>query len=289
MSSNTPFPPFGAGSFEEGLPFRPKKLDVPAGLWMRCPSCESMLYRKVVAEKLNVCPECSHHFRVPARERIEQLTDPSSFEELFADVAPIDALGFAWLGQTYAQRLQKEQAKNKTTDAVITGAAYVKGRRVALGVMDFDFLGGSMGSVVGEKVTSLIEYAAEHRLPLIIVCGSGGARMHEGALSLMQMAKTSAALARYDELGGLFIAVLTDPTTGGVTASFAMLGDVILAEPNALIGFAGQRVIANTIKTELPKGFQRAEFLAEHGYIDRIVQRSELRNEITRLIDYCGK
>lgn len=289
MSGNTVVPPFGAGSTEEGPQIRPKKLDVPAGLWMRCPSCEAMLYRKVVQEKLNVCPPCGYHFRMPARDRIEHLSDPGSFEELFADIGPTDALSFSWLGQTYVQRLQKEQAKSKSTEAVLTGVAYVKGRRVALGVMDGDFLMGSMGSVVGEKLTLLIEYATAKRLPLVIVSMSGGARMHEGALSLMQMAKTSAALAQYDQAGGLFISVLTDPTTGGVTASFAMLGDVILAEPGALIGFAGQRVIRNTIKAELPKGFQRAEFLAEHGYIDRIVPRHELRNEITRLIDYCGK
>jgi acetyl-CoA carboxylase carboxyl transferase subunit beta len=224
-----------------------------------------------------------------ARARIKHLVDTDTFEEMFDDIAPTDPLSFAWLGQTYADRLKKEQAKTGSTEAVVTGAAYVKGRRLALAVMDGDFLMGSMASVVGEKITLLIEHAVEQRLPLVIVCMSGGARMHEGALSLMQMGKTSAALARLDEAGGLFMAVLTDPTTGGTTASFAMLGDVILAEPGALIGFAGQRVIANTIKTELPKGFQRAEFLAEHGFIDRIVPRHELRSEIARLIDYCGK
>lgn len=290
MSGGMPFPPFGAGvNDSEGPQLRPKKQDVPAGLWLKCPGCAEMLYRKVVAERLQVCPHCDHHFRVGARERVAQLTDPESFEEMFANVAPTDALGFHWRGQSYADRLHKEQAKSKNTEAVITGVAYIRGRRVALGVMDGDFLMGSMGSVVGEKITSIIEHATEQRLPLVIVCMSGGARMHEGALSLMQMAKTSAALARYDDAGGLFISVLSDPTTGGVTASFAMLGDVILAEPKALIGFAGARVISNTIKAELPEGFQRAEFLIEHGYIDRIVHRAELRNEITRLIDYCGK
>lgn len=289
MSGSVPFPPFGAGVGDEGPQLRPKKQDVPAGLWLKCPDCAEMLYRKTVSERLKVCPHCDHHFRVGARERVAQLTDPGSFEEMFADVGPTDALDFRWRGQSYADRLQKEQAKSKNTEAVITGVAYIRGRRVALGVMDGDFLMGSMGSVVGEKITGIVEHATEQKLPLIVVCMSGGARMHEGALSLMQMAKTSAALARYDDAGGLFIAVLADPTTGGVTASFAMLGDVILAEPKALIGFAGARVISNTIKAELPDGFQRAEFLLEHGYIDRIVHRADLRNEITRLIDYCGK
>jgi len=271
-----------------GPPVR-KKRDLPDGLWLRCPACEAMLYRKTVEENLEVCPACNAHFRVGARKRIEQLTDPDTFEELFADIAPDDPLEFAWLGQTYRQRLKKEQAKTSSTEAVLTGTGYIKGRRVALGVMDGEFLMGSMGSVLGEKITLLIEHATEQSLPLVIVCMSGGARMHEGALSLMQMGKTSAALARFDDAGGLFIAVLADPTTGGTTASFAMLGDVILAEPGALIGFAGQRVIANTIKTDLPEGFQRAEFLLKHGFIDRIVPRHELRSEIARLIDYCGK
>ncbi len=288
MSSNVPFPPV-SNPPEEGPQFRAKKADVPPGLWMRCPTCEGMLFTKTVVANQQVCPECEHHFRVPARQRIEQLCDPGSFEEMFAEVAPADPLEFRWLDQVYADRVKREQAKSGNTEAVITGVGYVKGRRVALGVMDGDFLMGSMGSVVGEKITALIEHAAEHALPLIILCMSGGARMHEGALSLMQMAKTSAALARYDDRGGLFLSILSDPTTGGVTASFAMLGDVILAEPKALIGFAGQRVIRNTIKADLPEGFQRAEFLLEHGYIDRIVRRHDLRNEIARLIDYCGK
>jgi len=279
-----PTTPYDASVFE-GPRIR-KKREVPDGLWMRCPSCEAMLYRKVVTENLEVCPQCEYHFRVGARARVEQLADPDSFEELFADVAPADPLDFQWAGKTYADRLQKEQAKTGNTEAVLTGVAYVKGRRVALGVMDGDFLMGSMGSVLGEKLTRLIEEATRHKLPLIIVCMSGGARMHEGALSLMQMGKTSAALARFDDAGGLYIAVLADPTTGGTTASFAMLGDITLAEPGALIGFAGARVIANTIKQDLPEGFQRAEFLREKGFVDRIVHRKELRSEIARLIDY---
>jgi acetyl-CoA carboxylase carboxyl transferase subunit beta len=288
MSEHDAQTPFQYLPVPGGPPVR-KKRDLPDGLWMRCPSCEGTLYRKAVEENLEVCPECQAHFRVGAKARIAQLTDPGTFEELFTDIGPDDPLGFRWLGQTYAERLAKEQAKTASTEAVLTGTAYVKGRQVALGVMDGDFLMGSMASVVGEKVTLLIEHAVERRLPLVVVCMSGGARMHEGALSLMQMGKTAAALARLDAAGGLYIAVLADPTTGGTTASFAMLGDIIIAEPGALIGFAGQRVIANTIKTELPKGFQRAEFLLEHGFIDMIVSRHELRSEIARLIDYCGR
>ena len=288
MADDEPTTPYRYVPVPEGPPVR-KKRDMPDGLWMRCPSCEAMLYRKAVAENLDVCTECGAHFRAKARTRIQQLTDPETFEELFADIGPDDPLGFKWRGQTYANRLAAEQAKTESTEAVITGAGYIRGRRVALGVMDGEFLMGSMGSALGEKVALLIEHAAEQGLPLVIVCMSGGARMHEGAVSLMQMGKTSAALGRFDDAGGLHISILADPTTGGTTASFAMLGDVIIAEPGALIGFAGQRVIANTIKTELPEGFQRAEFLLDHGFIDMIVPRHELRTEIARLIDYCQK
>ena len=285
-NNTDPISPYNPNAFA-GPTIRSKK-DIPSGLWMRCPGCEGMLYRKVVAENLEVCPQCDHHFRLTGMPRVEQLTDPDSFQEVFSDIAPVDPLGFEWLDQTYAQRLQKEQAKTNCTEAVLTGIAHIKGRRVALGVMNGEFLMGSMGSVLGEKITLLIEEATTQSLPLVIVCMSGGARMHEGALSLMQMAKTSAAVGKFDDAGGLYIAILTDPTTGGTTASFAMLADVTLAEPGALIGFAGQRVIANTIKAELPEGFQRAEFLVEHGFVDHIVHRSEMRNEIARVIDYCG-
>ena len=283
--NNAEMRPYDSSTFE-GPAIR-KKRDMPDGLWMRCPGCEKMLYRKTVRENAEVCPECQHHFRLGGRKRIEQLTDPDSFEEMFADVAPADPLDFKWLGQSYADRLRAEQKKTGNTEAVLTGIAYIKGRRVAMGAMVGDFLMGSMGSVLGEKLTLIIEEATRESLPLVIVCMSGGARMHEGALSLMQMAKTSAALARFDDAGGLYIALLVDPTTGGTTASFAMLGDIIIAEPGALIGFAGQRVIANTIRAELPEGFQKAEFLLEHGFVDRIVHRNELRSEIARLIDYC--
>ena len=286
-TSSEPVQPYDPSVFEG--PAMRKKREVPDGLWMRCPGCEEMLYRKTVTENLEVCPQCQHHFRVGGRKRVAQLVDENTFEELFTDIGPTDPLEFKWLGQNYADRLKAEQKKTGQTEAVITGLAFIRARRVAMGVMDGDFLMGSMGSVLGEKLALIIEEAANQKLPLIIVCMSGGARMHEGALSLMQMAKTSAALARFDQAGGLFISLLSDPTTGGTTASFAMLGDVIIAEPGALIGFAGQRVIANTIKTELPEGFQRAEFLLEHGFVDMIVPRKELRSEIARLIDYCSK
>ena len=277
--------PYDASTFD-GPAIR-KKREVPDGLWTRCPGCENMVYRKVVTENLETCPQCEHHFRVGARQRIAQLADTDTFEELFADIAPADPLEFQWAGKSYADRLQAEQTKTGELEACLTGIAYIKGRRIALGVMDGEFLMGSMGSVLGEKFTLIIEEATAHSLPLVIVCMSGGARMHEGALSLMQMAKTSAALAKFDDAGGLYVSVLCDPTTGGTTASFAMLGDIIIAEPGALIGFAGQRVIANTIKTELPEGFQRAEFLLEKGFVDMIVSRKELRDELARLIDYC--
>ena len=261
---------------------------IPEGLWMRCPECESMLFSKRVNEALKVCPECQAHFKVPARERIAQLADEGTFEEMFEHIAPADPLEFTDR-KPYAARLKEYQAKTGNLDAVVCGKAFIKGRPIMIAAMDPEFMGGSMGSVVGEKITRTIETATEEKLPLLIVSSSGGARMQESTLSLMQMAKTSAALARLDDVGGLFISLLTDPTTGGVTASFAMLGDFIVAEPKALIGFAGPRVIANTIKVELPDGFQRAEFLQEHGFVDFVVHRKDLRSEIARLVDFCVK
>ncbi|MFP4105603.1 MAG: acetyl-CoA carboxylase, carboxyltransferase subunit beta [Phycisphaerae bacterium] len=287
IETDSSYQPYDASVFEG--PAMREKRDIPDGLWMRCPNCEGMLFSKTVAENMNACPDCGKHFRVGGALRIRQLVDPDSFEALFTDVAPADPLDFEWAGKTYKDRIAKEQKKTGYKEAMHTGIAYIKGRRVALGVMDGDFLMGSLGSVMGEKITALIETAAEQKLPLILICMSGGARMHEGALSLMQMAKTSAALARFDDAGGLYISVLTDPTTGGTTASFAMLGDIILAEPEALICFAGPRVIANTIKQDLPEGFQRAEFLQEKGFIDRIVRRHDMRNELAMLIDYLHK
>jgi acetyl-CoA carboxylase carboxyl transferase subunit beta len=261
---------------------------VPEGLWMRCPACTAMTYRKGVERNLWVCPECDLHYRVSARQRVEQLCDPESFEQRWTDIGPADPLKFVDL-KPYKERLAGESQKVDHPDAILAGVGYIKGRRVVLACLDPTFMMGSMGSVVGEVLTNAIEHAQERDLPLIVVSCSGGARMQESALSLMQMAKTSAALARLDEAGGLFISVLADPTTGGVTASFAMLGDVILAEPGALIGFAGPRVIANTVKQELPGGFQRAEFLLEKGFVDRVVHRDQLRSEISRIIDYAGK
>lgn len=265
-----------------------KSEGIPEGLWMRCPECGAMLFRKVVEEAMHVCPECQHHFRVGAKARVEQLVDPGSFEAMFEDVEPVDVLKFVDK-KAYKDRLRTEQAKTGYNDAVLCGKGFIKGRPLMLAVMNPEFMMGSMGSVVGEKITRTIEAAAEEKLPLIIVSCSGGARMQESTLSLMQMAKTSAALARLDDAGGLFISLLADPTTGGVTASFAMLGDFIIAEPKALIGFAGPRTIWNTIKVELPDGFQRSEFLQEHGFIDFVVHRKDLRSEIARLVDFCGK
>ena len=261
---------------------------VPEGLWMRCPECGDMLFRKVVEEALHVCPACQYHFRISARKRIEYLVDPGSFEEMFEDVEPTDPLDFVDK-KPYDVRLKAEQAKTGNKDAVICGKGFIKGRPIMLAVMDPEFMMGSMGSVVGEKITRTIEAATDENLPLIVVSCSGGARMQESTLSLMQMAKTSAALAKLDEAGGLFISLLADPTTGGVTASFAMLGDFIVAEPKALIGFAGPRTIWNTIKVELPEGFQRSEFLQEHGFVDFVVHRKDLRSEVARLVDFCGK
>lgn len=265
-----------------------KRTAIPEGLWLRCPGCSRMIYRRQMEANLHVCPECGHHFRIGAIERIRQLTDPGSFQPMFRGLEPTDPLRFRDL-KSYEERLRAEQEKTGQTDAVQAGLGFIKGREAMLCCLDLTFMMGSMGSVVGETITRTIETATERNLPLIIVSCSGGARMQESGLSLMQMAKTSAALARHDDAGGLFISVLTDPTTGGVTASFAMLGDVILAEPGALIGFAGPRVIQQTIRQELPEGFQRSEFLLKSGIVDRVVARPELRSEIARVIDYSGR
>lgn len=265
------------------------KRGVPEGLFRRCPGCQATIFRREAERRLGVCPECDYHWYVSAPERIRQLLDEGTFEEWDADLHPADPLGFADRAP-YRERIKEEQARTHLRDAAVTGTGMIRARRVAFGVTDSAFIMGSMGAVVGEKLTRLVERATEQDLPLIIVSASGGgARMHEGILSLMQMAKVSAALGRYDQAGGLFISVLTNPTMGGVAASFASLGDVIFAEPRALIGFAGPRTIKATIRIELPKGFQTSEFLLEHGFVDRIVKRSDLKSEIARTIDYCGK
>ena len=266
----------------------PKKRGVPEGLWIKCDGCAATIFRKRVDQGLGLCPECGHHFYVPFRTRISQLLDEDSFEEWHTDVRPLDPLGFADK-RPYKDRLVSEQKKTGMTEACIVGRGYMRGRPLVFGLTDSAFIMGSMGSVVGEKLTRAIEAATESRLPLVIVSGSGGgARMHEGIYSLMQMGKVSAALGRYHERAGLFISVLTNPTMGGVAASFASLGDIVIAEPNALIGFAGPRVVKATVKKPLPEGFQTSEFLLEHGFVDRIVPRPELRGEIARIIDYCG-
>ncbi|NIA17042.1 MAG: acetyl-CoA carboxylase carboxyltransferase subunit beta [Planctomycetes bacterium] len=272
----------------DGFSLKPRK-EMPDGLWLRCPACEQMLYKKAVAENLDVCSLCGHHFRIGAEVRIRYLADEGSFEQFLGSLTTSDPLNFKFQDTTYKSRVIASEKQSAGNEAMLVGKAFIKGRGVVLAVMDFDFLGGSMGAVVGEKFCVAVEKAIEDSLPLIVVSSSGGARMHEGVVSLGQMAKTSAAIGQLDDSGGLFISILTDPTTGGVTASFAMLGDIIIAEPGALIGFAGPRTIYQTIKVELPEGFQRSEFLLEHGFIDMIVKRRDMRNEIARLIDYCSK
>jgi acetyl-CoA carboxylase carboxyl transferase subunit beta len=283
MAANNPDP-----SSWKNMIKRPKR-GVPEGLWKRCPGCQATIFRKEAERRLGVCPECDYHWHVPAQERIRQVLDEGTFEEWDANLEPADPLKFVDR-IPYQERLKEEQQRTGLRDAAVVGTGNIRARRVAFGVTDSSFIMGSMGSVVGEKLTRTIERATQGELPLIIISGSGGgARMHEGVLSLMQMAKVSAALARFDQAGGLFISVLTNPTMGGVAASFASLGDVVFAEPKALIGFAGPRTIKATIRMELPKGFQTSEFLLKHGFIDRIVRRNELQSEIARTIDYCGK
>ncbi len=265
-----------------------RNVDVPEGLWVRCPHCGAMVYHRILEEELNVCPECGYHNRLDARTRIRQLSDPDTFEEFLPDLESSDPLDFEDR-MTYQDRLASTRKASNETEAIIVGKSFIKGRPVILGVMNPAFIMGSMGSVVGEKVSAAAEQAVNENLPLVLITCSGGARMMEGMVSLVQMAKTSAAIARLDDAGGLYIVVMTDPTTAGVAASFAFLGDVTLAEPRALIGFAGPRVIAETINATLPEGFQSAEFMLEHGFVDRIVHRKNLRSEIARIIDYCNK
>jgi len=260
---------------------------VPEGVWMRCDGCSATLFRKQVDQNDKVCPECNHHFPVTAVERINQLLDPETYEDWFSSLQPADPLGFDDR-RPYPERVKAEQERTGLNEAALVGQGFIKGIRIIFGITDSNFIMGSMGSVVGEKLTRAIEAATRQKLPLVIVSGSGGgARMHEGIFSLMQMAKVSTALGRYRAAGGLFISVLTHPTMGGVAASFASLGDIIVAEPKALIGFAGPRVIEQTVRVQLPQGFQTSEFLLAHGFIDRIVHRRDLRSMIAQLIDYA--
>lgn len=265
-----------------------RNVEVPEGAWIRCSGCGSMIYRRILEEALHVCPECNQHYRIDARTRIKQLNDPGTFEEFLADLESSNPLDFTDR-IPYTERLEQVKQQSGEKEAIVVGKGFIKGRPVIMGVMNSNFIMGSMGAVVGEKVAAAAERAIAEQLPLLMVTASGGARMMEGMVSLVQMAKTSAAIARLDDAGGLYIVVMTDPTTAGVAASFAFLGDVILAEPGALIGFAGPRVIANTIRATLPDGFQRAEFMLEHGFIDRVVHRKDLRSEIARIIDFCNK
>jgi len=262
-----------------------KKFKVPEGMWIKCDACLEIIYKPEVERNLNVCPKCNYHFRIPATERIRAVTDEGTFQEFGEDLESVDMLSFTDT-KKYTDRLKESKKKTGRKEAVITGSVKLNGIDVVLAVLDFEFLGGSMGCVVGEKIAAAAEAAKELSRPLIIFSASGGARMQEGTLSLMQMAKTSAALARLSDARIPFISVLTDPTTGGVAASFAMLGDIIISEPGALIGFAGPRVIEQTIKQKLPEGFQRAEFLLEHGMIDIIVERTRLKPTLTQVLRF---
>lgn len=269
---------------EVARPSVPRLRETPDGVWMKCNACGEILYRKEVERSLWTCNRCGAHFRIPATAYLELLCDADGFTPLFHEVRSVDPLRFRDARGRYSDRLRAEQEEDPAREAVLTGRARIEAIPVALAVMDFSFMGGSMGSVVGERLARLTALARQERIPLVIISSSGGARMQEGILSLMQMAKTCAELARLHEAGLPFISILADPTTGGVSASFATLGDVILAEPNALIGFAGPRVIKETIRQDLPPGFQRAEFMLAHGFVDRITPRHQLRSELATLL-----
>lgn len=257
-----------------------KASEMLIGKWVKCDSCKEILYKEDVHKNYSVCPNCGKHFRISARRRLEQIVDENTFEEMDSNLQTTDPLQF----EGYTKKIALLQEKTKINEAVKTGIGKINGEQAVIAIMDGNFLMGSMGCVVGEKITRAIETAIEKRLPLIMFCVSGGARMQEGIISLMQMAKTSSALAKLDDAGLLYISVLTDPTTGGVTASFAMLGDIILAEPDALIGFAGPRVIEQTLKQKLPEGFQRSKFLLEHGFIDKIVTRKDMKDTLSQIL-----
>ena len=256
------------------------KVDIPVGKWIKCEACKEILYKENVKENNSVCPLCGHPFRLSSRRRIDQIIDKDTFEEFKLNIDTVNPLGL----EDYEHKMKQLRQKTKIEEAVKCGIGEINSIKVVICVMDSNFLMGSMGSVVGEKITYSVEKAIELKLPLIIFCASGGARMQEGIISLMQMAKVTEAIAKFDEAGLLYISVLTDPTYGGVTASFAMLGDIILAEPGAMIGFAGQRVIKQTIGEDLPSGFQTSEFLLEHGFIDKIIERGMLKDTLSNLI-----
>jgi acetyl-CoA carboxylase carboxyl transferase subunit beta len=262
-----------------------KRFKIPEGLWLKCDSCKEVIYRKEIEKNAKVCPKCNYHFPISVDERIALILDEGSFKEWEGGLTPLDPLNFKDSSR-YRDRLKSAQEKTHRREAMVIGEGTINHLSVVLGVFNFSFMGGSMGSVVGEKISRAAERAAERRSPLIIVSSSGGARMQEGILSLMQMAKTSAALGRLAGANVPFISILADPTFGGVTASFAMLGDIIIAEPKALIGFAGARVIEQTIKQQLPEGFQRSEFLLEHGMVDLIVERKKLKQTLTKLLAF---
>ncbi len=280
-------PPVSSATFAKKprLPTKGKKREIPEGLWTKCPKCGTMVFDKELDENLKVCTQCQHHFPISSRERIHSLVETCTFEEMDAEMTSVDVLRFTGVA-SYTAKLTDYQKSTGLKDAVITGICRIGEHRAALGVMDFSFLGGSMGSVVGEKLSRLIERATEKGLPLIIISTSGGARMYEGMFSLMQMAKTCAALAYHAKARLPYVSVLTHPTTAGVMASFATVGDVIIAEPGAMIGFAGPRVIKDTTQAELPPGFQTAEFLLDHGLIDAIVPRKEMKSRLIEYLDY---
>jgi acetyl-CoA carboxylase carboxyl transferase subunit beta len=255
----------------------------PSDTWTKCPSCDAQVFNRQLERNLRICPSCGHHFRMSVGERIDMLLDANSFEERDAGLEAVDRLAFVD-DRPYPDRLEASKIKTGLRDAVVWGTGRVDGQRVAIGIFDFRFMGGSMGAVVGEKLARCFETALAERIPAVVVSASGGARMQEGTLSLMQLAKTTAPLVRLDDAGVPFVAILTDPTTGGVLASFASLGDVILAEPKALIGFAGARVASGTVGEELPEGFQTAEFLLAHGFVDAVVARTELRATLSRIL-----
>lgn len=268
---------------KERIPEEPHK-EPSEQLWTKCPNCEKMLYNLELAENFYVCSNCDYHFRIGSRERISLLFDQNTFKEVDRNITSSDPLNFTDPTSSYSDKLKETMKKTNLKEAVITGIGKIEGIKVAAAILDFNFFGGSMGSVVGEKVTRIIEKAIKHKLPVVIVSASGGARMQESIYSLMQMAKTSAALGKLAKSKLPYISVLADPTTGGVTASFAMLGDIIIAEPGALIGFAGPRVIEQTIKQKLPEGFQKSEFLLEHGFVDIIVHRKNLKSTIAKIL-----